>query len=137
MDGSDVVDRALRDMRTVAVVGLSDKPWRPSYGVAAYLQEQGVRVLPVNPNLVGRRVLAEEAYASLEDVPRSIRIDVVDIFRRSELVAPVVDAAIARGAGAIWMQLGVVDELSAARARAAGLTVVMDKCLAVEHRRRR
>jgi uncharacterized protein len=137
MDGSDVVDRALRDMRTVAVVGLSDKPWRPSYGVAAYLQEQGVRVLPVNPNLVGRRVLGEEAYASLEDVPRSIRIDVVDIFRRSELVAPVVDAAIARGAGAIWMQLGVVDELSAARARAAGLTVVMDKCLAVEHRRRR
>ena len=129
------VDRVLDAMRVVAVVGLSDKPWRPSYGVARYLRDAGVRIVPVNPVLAGATVLDELVYASLLDVPRDIRIDVVDIFRRSELVPPIVDDAVARGdAKTIWMQEGVVNDAAAARAREAGLTVVMDSCLAVRHR---
>ena len=124
-------------MRVVAVVGLSDKPWRPSHGVARYLKSRGVRIVPVNPALAGREVLGERVYRSLSEIPRDVRIDVVDIFRRSELVGPIVDEAIARGQGAIWMQEGVVHEASAAKARAAGMPVVMDACLAVEHRARR
>lgn len=125
-------------MRVVAVVGLSEKAWRPSHGVARYLQEQGVRIIPVNPNLAGREVLGERAYESLAEVPRETPIDVVDVFRRSELVEPVVDDVIARGErSAVWLQVGVVNEAAAARARAAGLDVVMDACLAVEHRVRR
>jgi predicted CoA-binding protein len=137
MNAADTVDRLVRGMRTVAVVGLSDKPSRPSHGVASYLQRHGIRIIPVNPRLADREVLGERAYASLTDIPRGIHVDIVDIFRRSELVAPVVDEAIARGEGAIWMQLGIVDEVSADRARRAGHDVVMDLCLAVEHRRLR
>lgn len=132
----EAIDRVVRDMRTVAVVGLSDKPWRPSHGVATYLQRQGIRIVPVNPRLAGREVLGERVYRSLLEIPADLRIDVVDVFRRSEAVAPVVDEALRRGPGAIWMQEGVVDEASAERARAAGHEVVMDRCLAVEHRRR-
>jgi predicted CoA-binding protein len=129
------VDRVLDAMRVVAVVGLSDKPWRPSYGVARYLRDAGVRIVPVNPVLAGATVLDELVYASLLDVPRDIRIDVVDIFRRSELVPPIVDDAVARGdAKTIWMQEGVVNDAAASRAREAGLIVVMDSCLAVQHR---
>ena len=129
------LDRVLTDIRVVAVVGLSDKAWRPSYGVARYLQEAGLRIIPVNPLLVGKTVLGESVYASLRDIPPEIRVDIVDIFRRSDLVPPIVDDAIARGdAKTIWMQQGVVNEDAAARARDAGLTVVMDSCLAVEHR---
>jgi len=137
MNATELVDRLVRDMRTVAVVGLSDRPSRPSHGVASYLQRHGIRVIPVNPKLLGREVLGERVYGSLTDIPREVRIDIVDIFRRSELVAPVVDDAIARGEGAIWMQLGIIDEASAAKAHAAGHEVVMDRCLAVEHRRQR
>ncbi len=124
-------------MRIVAVIGLSDKPWRPSHGVARYLKSQGIRIVPVNPNLAGGELLGERVYASLAEVPREVRVDVVDIFRRSELVQPAVDEAVARGEGAIWMQEGVVNEAAAAKARAAGMLVVMDACLAVEHRARR
>jgi predicted CoA-binding protein len=120
----------LADAKTVAVVGLSDKPDRPSYSVAAYLQEQEYRIIPVNPNV--SRVLGEKAYANLRDVPE--RVDVVDIFRRSEYVPPIVEDAIAIGAKVIWMQQGIVNHEAAIRAETAGLTVVMDTCTAATHR---
>ena len=136
LDGQ--LERLIDEMRTVAVVGLSDRPARPSFGVARYLRDSGIRIVPVNPRLAGSTVLGELVYRSLLDVPREIEVDVVDIFRRSELVPPVVLDAIARGdAKAIWMQQGVVNEEAAARARGAGMTVVMDACLAVQHRLRR
>lgn len=135
MLGGSTVDRVIGDMRTVAIVGLSEKSWRPSYGVAQYLRDAGIRIVPVNPVLAGRTVLGEVVYSSLLDIPREVRLDVVDIFRRSELVPPIVDDTIERGdARTIWMQEGVVNVDAAARARAAGLMVVMDACLAVEHR---
>jgi predicted CoA-binding protein len=117
--------------RSVAVVGLSDKPDRPSYAVAAYLKAHGYRIIPVNPGV--REVLGEKAYARLQDVPEPI--DVVDVFRRPEHVPEVVDAAIAVGAKAVWMQDGIVHEAAAAKARAAGLRVVMDRCMLRDHRR--
>jgi predicted CoA-binding protein len=123
----------LQSARTIAVVGLSDKPFRPSHGVAAYLQAHGYRIIPVNPAV--REVLGEKAYARLEDVPE--KIDVVDVFRRPENVPEVVDAAIAVGAKVVWMQDGVIHEGAAAKARAAGLRVVMDRCMLREHRRLR
>lgn len=138
MVGGSTIDQILEEMRIVAVVGLSDKPWRPSFGVASYLRDAGLRIVPVNPRLAGTVVLEQTVYGSLLDIPHGIRLDIVDIFRRSELVPPVVDEAIARGdARTIWMQEGVMNEAAAVRARAAGLTVVMDSCLAVQHRLRR
>lgn len=119
--------------KTIAVVGLSNSRFRPSYGVAEYLQRAGFRIIPVNPNET--EVLGEKSYARLEDVPDAV--DVVDIFRRSEFVAPIVDSAIAIGAKAVWMQEGVEDEAAAAKARAAGLFVVMDRCILKEHRKSR
>lgn len=116
--------------RTIAVVGLSDKPDRASYGVAAYLQRAGYRIIPVNPVLKGP-VLGEQPVASLSDITEPI--DIVDIFRRSEDVPPVVDEAIAVGAKAVWLQLGIVNDAAAAAAEAAGLAVVQDKCIKVEH----
>ena len=121
----------LRNSHVIAVVGLSSKKFRPSYGVAEYMQKEGYRIIPVNPNET--EVLGEKAYARLEDVPGPI--DIVDIFRRSEFVAPLVDEAIRRGASAVWMQEGVVDEEAAEKARAAGLVVVMDRCILKEHSR--
>lgn len=123
----------LRTAKVIAVVGLSDKVERDSNEVAAYLQAQGYRIIPVNPLLAGKEVLGELCYADLHSVPE--RIDLVDIFRRSEFVGPVVDEAIAVGAGTVWMQEGIVDEAAAARARSAGLDAVMDKCTMVEHKR--
>ena len=117
--------------KTIAVVGLSAKKYRPSYGVSEYLRKAGYRIIPVNPNET--EVLGEKSYPDLESVPE--KIDIVDIFRRSDLVAPVVDAAIRLGVRGVWMQEVVVDEASAARARAAGITVVMDRCILKEHRR--
>jgi predicted CoA-binding protein len=114
--------------RTFAVVGLSDKPHRPSHSVAALLQERGYRIVPVNPRLT--QVLGERCYPDLRSIPYPV--EVVDIFRRSEEAGGVVDEAIAIGAKAVWMQLGVIDEAAAARARAAGLHVVMDRCPAIE-----
>jgi predicted CoA-binding protein len=128
MNAEEIRD-VLRSARTIAVVGLSDRPDRPSYGVAAYLQAHGYRIIPVNPAV--REVLGEKAYARLEDVRE--KIDVVDVFRRPEHVPEVVDAAIAVGAKVVWMQDGVVHEEAAARARAAGLRVVMDRCMLRDH----
>jgi uncharacterized protein len=121
----------LRSAHTIAVVGLSPKPYRASYGVSEFLQSSGYRVIPVNPGI--GEVLGEKAYARLEDIPE--KVDIVDVFRRSEAVPEIVDAAIRIGARAVWMQEGVADEESAARARAAGLLVVMDTCILKEHHR--
>ena len=114
----------------IAVVGLSDRPERPSYDVASYLQQQGYRIVPVNPRL-GGPVLGEQPYPDLESVP--FQVDVVDVFRRSEEVPGVVDSAIRIGAPVVWMQLGVVNEAAAAKAKEAGLDVVMDRCIKIEH----
>jgi uncharacterized protein len=127
------VTELLASSKTIAVVGLSSKPYRASFGVSEYLQSSGYRIIPVNPNET--EVLGEKSYARLEDIPE--KIDIVDIFRRSELVAEVVDAAIRIGARAVWMQMGVEDEASAERARRAGLFVVMDRCIAQELHRLR
>ena len=124
-----VPEDVLRTYRTIAVVGLSSDPSRPSYGVAAYLKEHGYRIIPVNPNET--EVLGERAYASLRDVPGPVEI--VDVFRRSSEAPPVVDDAIAVGAKVVWMQDGVVHEGAAAKARAAGLVVVMDRCTMRDH----
>lgn len=131
---SDKISEILDATKTIAVVGLSSKRYRASFGVSQYMQRAGYRVIPVNPN--EREVLGERAYASLEEIPREIKIDMVDIFRRSEEVAPVVESAIRIGARSIWMQEGVIDEAAAARAREAGLDVVMDLCVLKEHQRR-
>ena len=125
-----VAAQILRDFRRVAVVGISADPNRPSFGVASYLRNAGYQIAAVNPTLTAWNDLP--CYASLRDVPGPI--EVVDVFRRSELVAPVVDDAIAVGARAVWMQDGVVDETAAAKARAAGLLVVMDRCMLRDHR---
>lgn len=118
----DVVDAQLRESKTIAVVGLSPNPDRDSHRVSRYMQQQGYRIIPVNP--MTEEVLGEKSYPDLTSVPEPI--DMVDIFRRSELVAPVVDQAIEVGVKFIWMQDGVVDEASAARAEEAGILVVMD-----------
>lgn len=120
---------AILAMKRIAVVGLSSDPWRPSYDVARYLQKQGYEITPVNPN--EREVLGLPAYANLRDLPEAP--EVVDVFRRSEFVSGVVDEAIASGAKAVWLQSGVVDFEAARRAREAGLLVVMDRCLKIEH----
>ncbi len=120
-----------RDARTIAVVGLSPNPERPSHDVAAHIQAAGYRIIPVNP--MASEVLGQKSYAALAEVPE--RVDVVDIFRRSEDVPPIVDEAIRIGARVVWMQEGVVHEAAAEKARAAGLTVVMDRCMLKEHSR--
>jgi uncharacterized protein len=127
------VTEILASAKTIAVVGLSAKPYRASFGVTETLQYSGYRIFPVNPNEA--EVLGEKCYARLEDIPE--KIDIVDIFRRPEFVPEIVDAAIRIGARAIWMQEGVEDEKSAQRARAAGLFVIMDNCIAKEIYKRR
>jgi len=128
----DIAD-LLSETRTVALVGISDRPDRASYGVMRTLQEHGYRVLPVNPQLAGEHVHGEFVWARLADI--GVPIDMVDIFRRSEAAGEVVDEAIAAGAKAVWMQLGVINPEAAERAEAAGLKVVMDHCPAIELRR--
>jgi uncharacterized protein len=128
----DAIADLLRRAKTIAVVGLSDNPLRPSHGVSAYMQSQGYRIIPINPNI--QSCLGEKAYASLADVPE--KVDIVNIFRRSEFVTPVVDAAIRLGVPAIWMQEGVINESAAEKGRKAGAIVVMDRCILVEHRAR-
>ena len=125
------IPEILKSSRTIAVVGLSSNPMRPSNGVAAYLQRVGYRVIPVNPN--ESEVLGEKCYARLEDVPE--KIDVVDIFRRPDCVPEIVESAIRVGAKTVWMQEGVVNQQAAERARGAGLEVVMDRCTLKEHRK--
>jgi predicted CoA-binding protein len=130
--GTDVADKILASARTIAVVGLSPDTRRPSHGVARYLQRAGYRIIPVNPHV--DEVLGERAYASLRQIPQPV--DVVDIFRRSEFVGPIVDDAIAIKASAVWLQDGVIDENAAARARDGGLDVVMDDCMMRRHAQR-
>jgi predicted CoA-binding protein len=127
----DEIERILTNCRTIAVVGLSSKRFRASFGVSDYMQAAGYRIIPINPKET--EVLGEKSYPTLEAVPE--KIDLVNIFRRSEHVAPLVDSAIRLGAKAVWMQEGVEDPDAAARARAAGLDVVMDRCLLKEHAR--
>ena len=125
----DEIIEILRPPRTIAVVGISDNPERDSHSVAKYLQDQYYRVIPVNPML--QRVLNRPCYPSLSDIPE--RVDIVDIFRRSEAVPEIVDEAIAIGAKVVWMQLGVVNEAAAEKAEQAGLMAVMNRCIKVEH----
>jgi predicted CoA-binding protein len=125
------ISEILHTSRTIAVVGLSGKRYRPSYGVAEYLKRAGYRIIPVNP--METEVLGERCYPDLDSVPEPV--DLVDIFRRSEFVPDIVEAAIRKGAKAVWMQEGVIHEAAAARAEAAGLAVVMDRCILKDHRR--
>jgi predicted CoA-binding protein len=128
----DQIAEILQQAKTIAVVGLSDNPLRPSHGVAAYLQSQGYHIIPVNPQVESS--LGEKAYPSLLDVPE--KIDIVDIFRRPEFVEEVVDQAIQLKIPTVWMQEEVTHEKAAQKARAAGLFVVMDRCILLEHRAR-
>jgi len=129
---SDPIADVLRLAKTIAVVGLSDNPLRPSYGVAAYLQGEGYRIIPVNPNI--QEALGEPSYPSLLAVPE--KIDIVDIFRRPEFVEEVVDQAIQLKVGAVWMQEEVIHPAAAEKARQAGIFVIMDRCILLEHRAR-
>jgi len=131
--GADTIGHILKAYKTVAVVGLSSDEMRPSHGVAAYLKAAGYRIIPVNPNET--EVLGEKSYARLEDVPE--KIEIVDIFRRPEEVPPVVESAIRVGAKVVWMQLGIESEAAAEKARAAGLVVVENACMLIEHKKRR
>jgi predicted CoA-binding protein len=125
----------LSTARTIAVVGLSCNPDRPSFGVAQYLQSKGYRIIPVNPTIDS--VLGEKCYASVSEIPEKadVKVDIVDVFRRAEFVPALAEEAIAIGARCLWLQLGVIHEEAARRARDAGLLVVMDRCLAVERLR--
>ncbi len=129
---TDAILELLKKYKSIAVVGLSSNPMRPSFGVTEYMQEAGYRIIPVNPNET--EVLGEKSYARLEDVPE--KIEIVNVFRRAEEVPAVVESAIRIGAKVVWMQSGVENESAAEKARAAGLAVVEDACILVEHRRR-
>lgn len=121
------------EIKTIAVVGLSPNPARPSYQVARYLQSVGFKIIPVNPT--AEEILGEKSYPDLASIPQEVKVDLVDIFRRSEEVKPIVAQAVARGVKYIWMQEGVVNEEAATLAREAGAEVVMDRCLMKEHKR--
>ena len=125
------ISEILHTSRTIAVIGLSGKRYRPSYGVAEYMQKAGYRIIPVNPKET--QVLGEKCYPDLESVPDAV--DIVDIFRRSEHVPEIVESAIRKGAKAVWMQEGVIHEAAARRATEAGLAVAMDRCILKDHRR--
>ena len=128
----DAILELLKKYKTIAVVGLSSNPMRPSFGVTEYMQGAGYRIVPVNPNET--EVLGEKSYARMEDVPE--KIEIVNVFRRAEDVPAVVESAIRIGAKVVWMQSGIENEAAAERARAAGLVVIEDACILVEHRRR-
>jgi uncharacterized protein len=121
----------LRKYKTIAVVGLSNNPMRPSYGVSEYMKRQGYKIIPVNPG--HPQILGEKSYRTLEDIPEPV--DIVNIFRRSEMIPPIVDSALAIGAKVIWMQEGIQHQEAAEKARAAGVEVVMNTCILKAHRR--
>ena len=131
MDDINTLRRILRDSRVLAVVGLSADWFRPSYFAAKYMQEHGYRVIPVNPKY--ESILGERCYKSLRDIP--VKVDLVDIFRKTQDVMPIAEDAIAIGAKVLWQQLGVRNDAAAAKARAAGLEAVMDRCVKIEHGR--
>ena len=130
---TDPISQILRTSKTIAVVGLSSNPRRPSYEVASYLQSAGYKIIPVNPN--ESEILGQKSYSRLEDVPEPI--DIVDVFRRPEGVPPVADSAIAVHAKVLWLQQGITHPAAAEKARVAGLIVIEDACLLVEHKKRR
>ena len=132
------IPQILKDSNTIAVVGLSSKPHRASYGVALYMQAHGYRIIPVNPMYAGMEILGETVFATLADAADALaasgqRIDIVDCFRKAEDIAPIARDAIAIGALCLWMQLGIENEQAAVLARAAGLEVVMDRCIKIDH----
>lgn len=127
--GDEAINRILKESKTIAVVGLSPEPDRPSHGVASYLKGRGYKIIPVNPG--AEEILGGKSYPDLKSIPE--KIDIVDVFRRPEFVAQIVEDAIKAGARAVWMQEGIVHEDAARRARQAGLLVVMDRCLMKEH----
>lgn len=127
------IPELLRKSKTIAVVGLSSKRSRPSYGVSEYMQHEGYRIIPVNPNEAGKKILGETCLASLDEIGE--HVDIVDVFRRSEFVPEVVDAAIRIQADSVWLQEDVIHDEAAEKARAAGLFVVQDRCILKEHRR--
>jgi predicted CoA-binding protein len=134
------IEQILRAARTVAIVGLSNKPERASLEVATYLQQQGYRIIPVNPAYAGQQILGETVYATLQEVadalaPSGTRIDIVDVFRKTDEVAPIAKDAIDVRAGCLWMQLGIENQVAADLARAAGIDVVMNHCMLIEHRK--
>ena len=129
----DEIKDMLRNWKTVAVVGISPKEDRPSYIVASYLKSKGYRIVPVRPD--GEEILGEKVYHSLIEIPEDVEVDIVDIFRKSEDVPPVVEEAIQRGLKAVWMQEGVIHKEAGAKAEKAGLKVVMDRCMKKEHQR--
>ena len=131
MDDIQTLRRILKTNHTIAIVGLSANWYRPSNFAAKYMMEHGYRVIPVNPSY--QEVLGEKCYPSLRDIPE--KVDIVDCFRKSADIPPIADEAIAIGARVLWMQIGVIDQASAAKARAAGLDVVMDRCVKIEHAR--
>jgi uncharacterized protein len=133
MDDINTLRRLLRDNRVIAVVGLSADWFRPSYFAAKYLQEHGYRIVPVNPRYAGKDILGERCFASLREIPE--KVDVVDVFRKTGDVPPIAEDAIAIGAKVLWQQIGVKNEAAAARARAAGLDAVIDRCMKIEHGR--
>ena len=132
------IAQILQEAKTIAVVGLSDKPDRASYGVAEYLQEHGYRILPVNPTCAGQQILGEPVFATLQEAAASLgaggKIDVVDCFRKPDAIVPIARDAIAVGAGCLWMQLEIENDEAAELARNAGLDVVMNHCMKIEHR---
>jgi predicted CoA-binding protein len=139
-DSDGALRQILQSCRTLAVVGLSPKADRPSHEVSRYLQARGYRIVPVNPAAAGSTVLGERVHASLREADAAVRaaggrIDLVDVFRKSEDVPPIADEAIAIGARVLWLQLGVVNDAALARARAAGLEAVQDRCLEIEYGR--
>jgi predicted CoA-binding protein len=129
MTDNDITD-ILTSVKTIALVGASDNPARPSYGVMAYLRDQGYQVFPVNPALVGQTILGQHVFSQLADIP--VKIDMVDIFRRSDAVYDVTQEAIAIDASVIWMQLGIINEPAALLAKNRGMKVVMDRCPKIE-----
>lgn len=125
--------RILEEAKVIAVVGLSDNPWKPSYSVAEYLQDAGYEIIPVNPNRLGKQILGQTVYASLADIPKPV--DIVNVFRPAQVTPEVARQAVDIGAKVLWLQLGIANEEAARIAREGGLTVVMDRCISTEHGR--
>ncbi|MBF0214294.1 MAG: CoA-binding protein [Magnetococcales bacterium] len=136
---SDIADQDLIDLfakaRVIAVVGLSPKPDRASFRVAAYMQQAGYRIIPVRPGPEGEEILGEPCYPTLDAIPKEIHVDIVDLFRRGEETPPLAEEAVQIGAGCLWLQSGIVNDDSMAIARQGGLLAIQDRCLMVEHRR--